>query len=228
MTVGYDRSMSRRGHALVLVALTLPIATAACSSGSDSSPSTSVAETIASTTDPSTTDATTSTSATTTEATTTTIDPADAFAADVEADLLETVELKNLAIQSPSDMQAVEAALAGFTGGNLEYIRAQLEEYRSKGWVARANDSVEYMLTIEQRAQPNGGQPDSAVVQVCEIDPWIIVEPGAGPGGSDAIVNDDVYAYRSLFVLELVDGRWLIRGSDPIGEWTGVTECPAM
>ena len=215
--------MSRRGHALVLLALAFPIATAACSSGSDSTATTTVTGTVAPTTEPTTTEATTTSS--TTEAPTTSIDPAEAFAAEVEADFLETFQLTDEAIQDPTNDAKVAAALEGYIEGNLIVITTQLEELRQNNWVARQNPDIPAGVTIETRARPNGTESDEAVLQACEVSSWIVVEPGAGQDGSDLIVDPDVSSYRSLYVLRLVDGRWRIVGSESLGTWAGVAGC---
>ena len=57
-------------------------------------------------------------------------------------------------------------------------------------------------MTVEGRCDVLGrGQSDVAEVQICEVNSWILVEVGAGPNGTDAIVNPDVIASRSTVFL---------------------------
>lgn len=204
----------------------LAVALAACSGSEDATTTVPPTDDASTTDPPTTTDAPTTTPPPTTDAPTTTVDPATAFADEVEADFLETMRLTDEAFMDPTNDDKVAAALAGFVGGNLDYIRGLLEEFRTNGWVARPNPDVLDSIVIEARAQPNGVRPDSAVLQVCDVNAWIVVEPGAGPNGSDAIVDPDVVAFRSRYALERIDGRWLILGSAPLGSWNGVAACP--
>jgi hypothetical protein len=224
MAKGYDRAMRPWGNAVAL-AVVGAFAVGACSSGGDDASQTST--TVVTATTEATTTASTTQAPTTlppaTEAPTTTIDLAEAFAADVEAALLETFRLTDEAFQDPTNDAKVEAALAGYTGANLDLIRSQLEDYEENNQEARPNPDVPAGTTIEAPARREG---DLAILQVCEISPWVVVELGAGPNGSDAIVNADVYAYRSNYVMEQIDGRWLIAGGELIGEWVGGESCP--
>jgi hypothetical protein len=198
---------------------------AACSSGSDADP--------APTTDPSTTVAVsepeptpTTEAPTTTVAPTTTLDPAESLAAQVEADLLETFRLTDEALLDPTNDEAVAAALDGYVGSNRDLIEARLDDFRSNGYVTRPNPEVEALVIVEKPAVLASSPADTAVIQVCEVDSWIVVEPGAGPDGADAIVDPDVTSYRSNYVLLLVDGRWRIRGSELLAEFPGEPSCP--
>ena len=65
------------------------------------------------------------------------------------------------------------------------------------------------------RAYSSSRSDDVAELQICEVDSWILVEVGAGPNGTDAIVNPDVIAYRSTVTsFGNVDGIVEVRGRE--------------
>jgi len=197
---------------------------AACSSGGDASlETTATTPTVIATTQA---DPTTTVAPTTTEAPTTTIDPAQVLAAQVEADFLETIRLTDEAFRDPANDEKVAAALTGYLAANRDFIQERLETFRSMNWVSTPNPSVAANVIIEEPARLIPPSPDVVKLQVCEIDSSIVVEPGAGPNGTDAIVDAELYTYRSVFFLRLIDGRWLAEGSDELGSWTGVETCP--
>ncbi len=223
VTVGtkYHPSMVRKGSVLVLASAVLTLA--ACSSDDDAIPSTTP-ESVA--TVATTTAAPTTSAPPTTQAPTTTIDPAQTLAAEVEADLLEAFRLTDEAFQDPSDEAKVVAALDGYVGSNRDLVELQLSELRDLGRAARPNPDIVAEVLIEKPAVFVASPDDAALLQTCQVDSWIIVEPGAGPQGTDAIVNSDVTSYRSNFILILVDGQWRIRGSESLGEFPGASKCP--
>jgi hypothetical protein len=212
--------MARKGGALILASAVLTLA--ACS-GSDGDASLS---TVPVTVAPTTAAPTTTSAPTTTEAPTTTIDPAVALAAEVEADFRETIRLTSVALQEPTNEAKVAAALEGYIEANRVFMEERFDEFRTNGWVVRENPDVAADLIIEEPARLIPPSSDVVEVQVCEIDPWVVVEPGAGPNGTDAIVDDALYTYRSIFFLRLIDGRWRAEGSRELGRWTGLETCP--
>jgi len=222
MTKQYDRTMSPRGS-LLAVALVMSLL-AACSGGGDASPATTATTpTVTATTEA---DPTTTVAPTTTEAPTTTIDPAEALAAAVEADLLEANRLENEASQDPFNADKEQAALerrAGFAAAALE---EKLADYRQRNVAIRPNGQVPATVIVESPATLVVEGADVAQVQVCEINSWILVEVGAGPNGSDAVVNPDVVASRASVFLRAVDGVWKIEGGNSIAEWEGAASCP--
>lgn len=219
----YDPAMRRAGNVLVMLAAGTLMA--ACSSGDDTaSPTTATPEPTRVVVESTPTTSTTTT--TTTLAPTTTLDPATELAAEVEADFLETFRLTDLAIQEPTNDARVAAALDGYIESNRDLIENQLADLRTKGYVARPNPNVAAGVIIENPAVLASSPADTAVIQVCEIDSWIVVEPGAGPNGSDAIVDPDVTSYRSNYIVAKVDSRWRIRGSQSLGSWPGEPSCP--
>jgi hypothetical protein len=195
---------------------------AGCSTPEDSEPvgTGTVAGTV-----PATSAAPTSSPPSTTDAPTTTLDPAAQLAADVEADLRETFRLTDEAIQDPTDQAKVSAALDRYLAENRQFISDRIESLRAQGHVARRSADVPPSLTIEVAATPAEGPPETVIVRTCEVDSWIVVEPGAGPNGSDAVVDSEVRSYRSNFVLQNVDGVWRVRGGESLGEWSA-PQCP--
>jgi hypothetical protein len=221
--------MARRGSTLV-VALAVTLLAACSSSSNDATPPATTTPTPAPTSLPPTTPpppTATSTPSTTTEPPPTTPDPSNALAAQVEADFRETIRLTNEALQDPTNDEKVAFALEGYIETNRAFIEDRFEEFRSNGWVATPSPSVEADLIVEEPARLIAPSTDVVEIQVCEIDPWIVVEPGAGPDGTDAIVDAELYTYRSIFFLRNLDGRWRAEGSRSLGQWTGLTTCPA-
>ena len=214
----------------------LTTAFAACGGGGDEaaqgteSAPVSASESVETTADiPSTSAATTSTTTTaptTTNAPTTTIDPAEALAAEVEADFRRARELELFASMDPTDQEAVDAALDARIGPDREALADYFEELIDRGRAIRPNPQVDGSSTIESPAGLVLADSGVAELQECEIDPWILVEVAGAPDGSDAIVDDGVYAYRRIVILRMTDAGWAIEGARILGQWVGATECP--
>jgi hypothetical protein len=219
--------MARRGSALGVVAALASLLLAACSSGDgDAVETTSVVPTAPPDTAPPSTPPAPTDAPTTTAAPPTTIDPAAQLAAAVEADLLEAFDALYASIQDPNNDATVAAALDWHLASNREFIADQLETFRTNSWVARPNPVVQAGVYVEVPAVLIEPSDDVAELQVCEVDSWIVVEPGAGPDGADALVNDELTTYRSTYFVRYVDGRWRIEGSSLIGTWLGLVPCP--
>ncbi len=231
----YDSAMTRAGNVLASAVGALGVASllaAGCSS-SDAAPAATVVEpTVVETTspppatDPPTADAP-STDPGTTITPSTTVDPAAALAAEVEADFLEADRLANEALQDPFSAAKEMQALNRRSGFARDALRQRLKEYRDQNFAIRPSPSVEASMTVESPAVLIAEGGDLAQIQTCEIDPWIVVEVGAGPNGSDAIVEPGLYAYRSTVFLRSIDGSWRIEGGSELERWSGVTECPS-
>ena len=126
---------------------------------------------------------------------------------------------------NPFDQAAEDAAMrlrVGFARANLE---KQLADWRDRNYAIRVNPEIPPSVTVEVPARLVREGEDLAEVQVCEVDSWTLVEVGAGPDGSDAIVSPDVLTYRTAFLLRLVEGRWKIEGGDEIARWEGARSC---
>lgn len=220
----YDSAMTRAGNVLMLLAMVLAGgAIAACSSDDASPASGSVVETLVATTEP----VVTSTSPSTTESPPTTTDPAETLAAEVEADFLEADRLGREASQDPFNAEKEQAALDRRVGFAENNFRNRLAEYRAQNYAIRPSPSTPASVIVEVPAALVPGGEDVAQIQICEVDSWVVVEVGAGPDGSDAIVNPDVATYRSTVLLREVGGTWKLEGGSEIGRWEGATECPA-
>lgn len=197
---------------------------AACSSSGDAEPTDTTAfiPSVASTTQPTTT--TTTIAPTTTPPPPTTIDPDIALAQEVEADFLEADRLANEALQDPFDTEKAQAALDRRTGFLLEDFEATLAEYRELNHALRSNPALPASVVVEVPAEVIS---DVAELQICEVNSWIVVEVGAGPDGTDAIVDPSTVAFRSVVFLRNVDGVWKLEGGTQLGQWDGASECPA-
>jgi hypothetical protein len=213
--------MARKGGALILASAVLTLA--ACS-GSDGDASLS---TVVATVAPTTAAPTTTSAPTTTQAPTTTIDPAVALAAEVEADYREAIRLGDEALQDPFDAARETAALDRRLGIIRENFAERLARYRTESLAIRENETVPATIVVEQPARLVPPSDDVIEMQVCEVDSWIVVEVGAGPNGTDAVVNPDVVAYRAQVFMRNVDGVWKYEGGNDLASWEGATSCPA-
>jgi hypothetical protein len=173
-----------------------------------------------------TTTSTTTTAPTTTNAPTTTIDPAEDLAAEVEADYREGWRLAIISLSDPDDEEAREEALAFRLGTNRDTFEDTVAQYKRDHLALREGVDVAAEIHLEQPARLVAGADDLAALVVCEIDPWLVVEVGGAPDGSDAVVDDALYSYRTEVFMRHRDGRWMIEGGNQIQSWTGLEECP--
>jgi hypothetical protein len=149
------------------------------------------------------------------------------LAAQVEADLLEAFRLGREASQDPFNAEKEQAALDRRLGVIADNLSATLADYRAKNYAIRPNEDVPASVTVEGDPVFLGPNNEVAEVQICEVNSWILVEVGAGPNGTDAVVNPDVVAARSTVFMRNVDGAWLFEGGNEVGRWEGAAECPA-
>jgi hypothetical protein len=227
----YDWAMSRAGYVVasaVGVFGALGLLAAGCSSD-EAAPATTVAEaTVVETT--STPPATTppSTDVATTVAPTTTLDPAALLAAEVEADFLEADRLGREASMDPFDAEKEAAALDRRLGVIRDNFAAKLADYRMNNYAIRASDVSPPSVTVELPATLVVEGGDVAEMQICEVDSWVLVEVGAGPNGTDAIVNAEVVASRADVFMRDVGGVWKFEGGAVVAEWEGLASCPSV
>lgn len=217
--------MARKGSVLVLASAVLTLA--ACSSDDDASPSTTP-ESLATTSTAAPTTSTSTTAPPTTQATTTTIDPAQTLAAQVEADFREADRLGREASMDPFDAEKEAAALDRRLGFVRQNFAERLARYRTENLAIRENETIPATIVVEHPARLIPPSSDVIEMQVCEVDSWIVVEVGAGPNGTDAIVNPDVVAYRAQVFMRNVDGSWKYEGGNDLASWEGATSCPAQ
>lgn len=210
---------------LVLASAVLTLA--ACSSDDDASPSTTP-ESLATTSTAAPTTSTSTTAPPTTQATTTTIDPAQTLAAQVEADFREADRLGREASMDPFDAEKEAAALDRRLGFVRQNFAERLARYRTENLAIRENETIPATIVVEHPARLIPPSSDVIEMQVCEVDSWIVVEVGAGPNGTDAIVNPDVVAYRAQVFMRNVDGSWKYEGGNDLASWEGATSCPAQ
>ncbi|MDQ3544841.1 MAG: hypothetical protein M3431_13395 [Actinomycetota bacterium] len=165
---------------------------------------------------------------TTTTATTTTLDPVAAEEALIAQRVQEIAAVRSNAainLDAPGNAEALDAS---YTDGGTarQILDSDLQALRDKGWRVRPNPSVPRSIAVEAISLLDGPPATRADVQVCIIDPEIVYEPGGLPDGSDAIVDGETYAYRSVQHLLLEEGVWQLDEVDRLDEWTGVTACP--
>jgi hypothetical protein len=220
----YHPSMARKGSVLVLASAMLTLA--ACSSDGEATPATSA--TPAPATVATTTAAPTTSAPSTTQPPTTTIDPAVVLADEVEADYREAIRLGDEALQEPFDATREMAALDRRLGVVQENFAERLARYRAENLAIRENEAIPATIVVEQPARLIPPSGDVIEMQVCEVDSWILVEVGAGPNGTDAVVNPDVVAYRAQVFMRNVDGVWRYEGGNDLASWEGATSCPEL
>jgi hypothetical protein len=210
----------------VLVLASAMLTLAACSSDGAATPATTPTTPAT----PATTTAapTTTTSAPpTTQAPTTTVDPAVALAAEVEADFREADRLGREASLDPFDAEEDAAALDRRLGVVAENFATRLAAWRELNFALRENADVPASIVVELPARLVLEGRDVVEMQVCEVDSWLVVEVGAGPNGSEAVVNADVSASRAPVFMRLVGGVWKFEGGNDLDSWEGATSCPA-
>jgi hypothetical protein len=234
-------NMSRRTAATLIAACTMTMAVAtACGKDEEASRATAATSRAStpstpstSSTSPQTTDVTTSSVApppTTpppvSAAPTTTADLAT-VQAQVEADYREAVAAFRRAQQDPTDPAAVAEALSWRVEPNLTAITNRLTDMAINNERGLPEPLRDPTITIEVPPVARPGSTTEFEIQTCEIDPWVLVETGTGPGGSDAVIDDNIYAYRNVVRLVLVDGAWRTSNVIEIGNWVGAETCGA-
>jgi hypothetical protein len=164
---------------------------------------------------------------TTTTLTPTTIDPLAAEEAAVSEAAEQARLARTNALVNPDDPAAL-AALDRFyvsDGPARAEVDRSLADLASQGWSVRTHPTVPETVTVEQITF-SGTPPTQAALVVCIIDPAIVYEPNSAPGGGETIIDDTVYAYRSVYQMSKVDGAWKLSDVSLIEEWQGVDQCP--
>jgi hypothetical protein len=218
--------MARRGSALAVAVTVLCLASCA----GDDDPAT--APTLPPTAPPTTSRIPVTAEPTspppTTEAPTATTTPAQDLAAEVEADLLEAFRLGREASMDPFNAGKEQAALDRRLGMIAQSLSNSLADLRSKNYAIRPNPNVTASVVVESPPRFVGAESRVAEVQICEVNSWLLVEVGAGPNGTDAVVDPDVVSSRATIFMRNVDDVWRFEGSDLIEEWFGAEECASQ
>lgn len=164
----------------------------------------------------------------TTTAAPTTLDPVATEEALIAQRVQEIAAARSNAAINLDAIGNEEALDANYADGGTArlVLESDLQALRDRGWRVRANPAVHRSITVEEISLLDGPPATRADVQVCIIDPEIVYEPGGLPDGSDAIVDGETYAYRSVQHLVLEDGVWQLDEVVRLAEWTGVTACP--
>ena len=126
---------------------------------------------------------------------------------------------------NPHDAGATERALEYATGQWVEFTRNFLEHYRSVNQRILPTTPVDPTLTVESGPTAVGLAGDEVTILVCEVNPWILVETGTGPAGTDTVINDEINSYRREIRLQLVDGIWKVNQEDTLEVFPGATRC---
>ena len=211
-------AVAARGGGLVFVTV-VGVLLVGCSSSAPKASPPSIVSSVASTkvstvaSTPVTTVGSTSTSTTTTLAptTTTTIDPKATAEAAIRADLRAGVSAYKACLMAmPScDPQSLTKA---FSGPALDRNIAIISAGNADGYATRDVDRYRVVVTGIKFA--DGATPSPASVAVCLADGAQVVRPGAGPGGADVIVNDEVHTELITLDVRLgASGAWLVNDS---------------
>jgi len=215
----YDAAMNR---GVVIVVASCLLLAACGGSDSDSETATTAAGSPP-TTVADTTSTTTESPVGTTGVTNTTLD-ADAQLAAAEQAYLDAFDAYIAAARDPAnpDLRANIEAL--YTGPNLEFTISQLDSFVEQNWVARPGEEPSRTMILES-PQFLPDRVDRVELVACPINSEIIVETGAAPDGSDALVTDRTTVRRGLIRLSLVDGKWKSESGEMLAELTDPEEC---
>jgi hypothetical protein len=175
------------------------------------------------------TTATTTVAPTTTAAPTTTLDPLAAEEAAVSEAAVQARLARTQAFIDLDDADSIAALDRYYDAGGpaRSEVDQSLQDLRDEGWRVRSHPTIPEATTVEMVTFTDGPPPTRAEVIVCIVDSAIIVEPGGGPDGGEAIVNDQVAAARTTYEMVKVDGLWKLRSLIGGQEFEGVAECPA-
>ncbi len=218
-----DGSKGRSLARSVLLYFGTALLVAACSSSGDSAESTS-SSTVATTASSTTTSSSTTTTAVATTATT--LSSLDPVAEAEQAAAQAVLDGAAAWISCTEDLAACdvdEALVATTSGTELEELVAVLTAWKANGWEVRppvdpSHDGIE-VLQVEMA-------DDRAVVTYCEIDGAVVVDVGAGPGGSDVIVDDEIVSVLAESSAELgQDLVWRVYDTVIVKEFSGGQGC---
>ena len=212
----------------------LAVTAVACSGGDDDTsnttepsaatttstiPTTATAASTTTTTEAATT--TTSNAPTsTTEATTSTSEPVDEVQ-EVTEDFLAMWAAFDAAIRDPAAM-ALQDELQEWIVDSAETEALELlADYRDRALRARRRDDVPAAIEVEDVAIAG----DQAELTVCELNSDELVEIGAAPDGSDAVVDDSITSRRFVAAMRREAERWTVSRITVLDEWVGELTC---
>lgn len=219
-----------KARALVLTITALAVA--ACSNGNDTTPTTTTTPPPSSTTTTTTTTAaptTTSTSSSTTTTPTTTEPPSPTQTDPVDEvqELLDDYEAAWSAFDAakldPTNDATVESARQLLTDRMLELLNERIEQFRRENLRSVTNLDVPAHADVYRETVEIDG--DTARFRVCEIGSNILVEVGAAPDGSDAVVNDDVISSLIDNTMVRTPSGWVLARGVVAAEFFGQDNC---
>ena len=143
----------------------------------------------------------------------------------VTRDWMTANRLFREAQMNPSDPAALDRVLAYVTPEWAERTKLVLQRLRDNNLRILESPPVEPRLVVESAPVPVAFTSDEVTIVVCEVDPWVIVEIGTGPDGSDTVVRDTVSASRQEIRLRLLEGIWKIAEVRQLQDFEGATSC---
>ncbi len=165
------------------------------------------------------------TSSPTTLAPTTTVDAEAAAIASVEQAALDAYAAYHAAILDPSNPELRAEVERTHAEGALEGVIEILDNLIAAGQVFRPHPELRPRTEVVGAVRFIDGDPNFADLIVCNFNPESVVEVGAAPDGSDALVRDDVFTVKNVLAFKLIDGRWFFTGGDSITEAVGDVGC---
>jgi len=236
MVTAVHRGRTRRSVGLVAVGVTAICSLAACSSDRSAtttdpttvtttgSPEPSSTVSTSTSTSPTSTAATVATTTpTSTEAPTTTIDPRAKAESEVRAAIDASVAaFSDCLLKMPNcDVATLEATRRG---DMLRINTERVTQWNAAGYAVRDRDTFRYVVEqVELNADLT-----QATVLVCIADGTKLVQPGAGPGGADVIVDDSYVSGRESWDVRLdADGIWRPYAAPASGPTESRDVCPA-
>ena len=148
-----------------------------------------------------------------------------AMAEAVTRDWMTANRLFREAQMNPSDEEALDRVLAYVTEEWAARTKLVLQRLRDSNLRILESPPVEPMLIVESAPVPVAFTSDEVTIVVCEVDPWVIVETGTGPDGSDTVVRDTISASRQEIRLRLLEGIWKIAEVRQLEDFEGATSC---
>ena len=222
----------------LLATITALAVTAVACSGGDDDTSNTTEPSAATTTSTIPTTATAASTTTTTEAATTTTSNAPTSTTEATTSTSEPVDEVQRVVEAyeaawsafgealfePDNQDIVESTRQLLTGSMLELLDQRVAEFRTENLRAVPNPEVPARFEIDRESIVIDG--DTATMRVCDVDSIILVEIGAAPDGSDAIVNEDVVARLVDTTMERSESGWLLSNGVFLQEYYDQDHCP--